>query len=428
MAAAGAEAGRLKQALPRRLSWPIVTLVAGVLAGCSATRAPFVKLPAPESHWVQTEDGWTLHVLRYRPERLKAGLDPVILCHGLSHNNAFWDLHDSVSLAKYLQSRGYDVWSVSLRGCGQSTKPTVSQIKQLFRLNVSVFNPEGLLNRQPGLLRLNWTVDDHIHRDVPAAIDYVVRQSGHPQVHWIGHSMGGMIMFAYLGTHGGEKINSFVAVSSPVLLTLPANDVFDLLVKQADFVQIGNLATGTNLRAVFGTLVGDLVKTPIDTLFLNERNVDWKLLHVFYYGCQEDISPGQLDQLIRLLRTGRFYSHDGSIDYTEKLEQITVPVLQIVGQLDNMAPPGDVRLAQARLGSRDKQFRVFGRINGYQADYGHDDIIIGRHAAQDVYPYILAWLNRHPARLPSTQPAEGKKRFRLLPTSLPALDKLIPLP
>jgi len=139
----------------------VLMLIVGALAGCTQNQPDWLKRKqsAPTDHWVTTDDSWSLHILRYAPTTIDPGREPVILCHGLSHNNTFWDLTDEISLAKYLQSQGYDVWSVSLRGCGQSTKPALANIKQLFRLNVSVFNPAGVINRQPGLLKANWTVD-----------------------------------------------------------------------------------------------------------------------------------------------------------------------------------------------------------------------------------------------------------------------------
>jgi pimeloyl-ACP methyl ester carboxylesterase len=373
-------------------------LLASTLWGCSASGPPIVKYflqpnPAtPVAHWVQTDDNWSLHILRYKPAEIDPNRVPVILCHGLSHNNTFWDLTEKASLAQYLQREGFDVWSVSLRGSGQSTKPTISQIKQLFRLNISALNPQSVINRQPGMLRLNWTVDDHINHDIPAVIDYVLKETQNEKVIWVGHSMGAMIMFAYLGLHPDAPVKGFVGISAPMYLVHPANDVLELLAGQESIVQLGNLTTGTHLRAVVGVLAGDMVSTPVDQLFMNQANVDPQIMRTFYYANQDDISPGQLDQLLRFIRSGNFSSIDGEINYTENVKNITLPVLQVVGQMDNFIAPGFVAEIHRRLGSKDKQMRVFGQINGYRADYGHDDIILGRYAGEEVFPYLTGWL------------------------------------
>ncbi|NLE29981.1 MAG: alpha/beta hydrolase [Phycisphaerae bacterium] len=377
----------------------IFCLAATLAGGCQSSSPRLVeKLLAPDpaapiDHWVKTSDNWSLHLLHYPPVKHNPKRVPIVLCHGLSHNNTYWDLADNVSLARYLQRRGYDVWSVSLRGAGQSTKPTLSQIRQLFRLNVSSLNPKGIVNRRPGLLRMNWTVDDHINRDIPAILDYVTGQTGYGQVVWVGHSMGAMIMFAWLGMHPDAPVQSFVAIAGPMYLERPANDWLELLARSASITQVGNLTGGTNLRAAVGVLAGNLIKTPVDQLFLNESNVEPDLIRTFYYKNQDDISPGQLDQLLQYVKRGHFTSYDNTIDYTDNVKKIKVPTLQIAGQLDNFAEPGFMAVIHNRLGAEKKQIRMFGKINGYRADYGHDDLIIGRYARDEVYPYIESWLS-----------------------------------
>jgi pimeloyl-ACP methyl ester carboxylesterase len=377
----------------------LIILIALVPAGCSEKKSVSqsllgIKQSPAENHWIKTTDGWSLHIRRYKPISIDPKHEPVILCHGLSHNSNFWDLTEKNSLAKYLQAEGFDVWSVSLRGAGQSTKPTLSQIKQLFRMEISIFNPQGIVNRQPGLLRLNWTVDDHIQKDIPAILDYVLKKTEKKQVSWIGHSMGSMIMFAYLGLHSDAPVKSFVALSAPMYLVRPSNDVFELLADQKRFVEVGNIATGTNLRAVVGTLAGGAIKTPLDHLFLNEANVEPETMHIFYYACQDDISPGQLDQLLQYVKTGNFFSYDGKVNYTDLLGKVNVPTFQIVGRQDNMVDPGFSAEVNRRIGAKTKQLRIIGMINNFRADYGHDDVIIGRYARDDVFPLIRDWLTK----------------------------------
>jgi pimeloyl-ACP methyl ester carboxylesterase len=38
-----------------------------------------------------------------------------------------------------------------------------------------------------------WTVDDHLQKDVPAVLEYVLQATGAKQLHWIGHSMVGVV-------------------------------------------------------------------------------------------------------------------------------------------------------------------------------------------------------------------------------------------
>ena len=47
------------------------------------------------------------------------------------------------------------------------------------------------------------------------------------------------------------------------------------------------------------------------------------------------------------------------------------------------------------LGSEDKEFELFGRVNSHRNDYGHNDLVIGEHVLKEVYPTILEWLEKH---------------------------------
>ena len=74
---------------------------------------------------------------------------------------------------------------------------------------------------------------------------------------------------------------------------------------------------------------------------------------------------------------------------------VSTPTFFLAGQLDNMANVDAVKFAYRQVSSQDKDYRLFARINNKQADYGHDDIIIGKHAREEVYPEILNWLKTH---------------------------------
>jgi poly-beta-hydroxyalkanoate depolymerase len=102
-----------------------------------------------------------------------------------------------------------------------------------------------------------------------------------------------------------------------------------------------------------------------------------------------------VNQLFVMAAEENFYSQDRKTNYATLLDQVSTPTFFLVGQLDNMATVGAVKYAHRQVSSQDKAYRLFARINGYKADYGHDDIIIGKHARQEVYPEIVDWLRAH---------------------------------
>lgn len=349
-------------------------------------------------NYVKTDDGITLALRHYKPDHIPPDRDPVILCHGLSYNLLFWDLADRTSLARHLANEGFDVWSLSLRGAYPSSQPLNSTLRKMSRLNLE---PEMLktLQKRLGDIRItNWSVDDHINHDVPTAIKYVQKQTEHKRVHWVGHSMGGMVMFAYLQDPAqARNIHSFAAVSVPMAVFHPLSEPLAFMLDSEDALKIGSKVVGSSAPAAVGTIFGDM-GLPMDRLFYNSNNIDGSILRGLFYLAQEEISAGQLQQLLAMVRSERFTSIDTQTDYTAGLAEVTTPTYFLVGTVDNLATLGAVQYAFRQINSTQKEFDLFGRVNGHKHDYGHDDIIIGKQAKSEVYPRIVAWLDRFPCR------------------------------
>lgn len=353
-----------------------------------------------ETYYTETSDNWSLQVDRFQPDDPDPSANPVVLCHGLSYNNRFWDLTEKVSLARHLAAAGYDVWSVSLRGAGRSDQPLASVGRKLLAGSIQPgFFTEAHKRKLGGAAFSDYSVDDHISYDVPAVIRLVKEKTGAKKVHWIGHSMGGMVMFAYLATHAQEAakdVDTFVAVSVPMVMFHPLNKAMQLQVDHAGALKAGNVFVSTSYDAFVAKVLGKLAPpTGSESLFLNRDNVDDGVLRLLAHLAQESISPGQLAQLLAMAAEENFYSQDRKVNYTALLDRVTTPTLFMVGQLDNMASVGAVKFAYRQVSSQDKAYRLFARINGDRADYGHDDIIIGKHAGKEVYPVILNWLKAH---------------------------------
>ncbi|MDD4891559.1 MAG: alpha/beta fold hydrolase [Phycisphaerae bacterium] len=370
---------------------PLVAVVSlfAFLAGCE-----YAKQPVPTTLTTQTVDGWKIAIEHYRPRTTRPNADPVVLVHGLGYNANFWDLGPSVSLAHYLQANGCDVYVPSLRGTGKSTKPVVSQIRQLFRLQFDQYDPRTALGGDPGLLRLDWSLDDHVTKDVPAIIDAVLKDSRRERLHWVGHSMGGMILYGYLGQNPDacKRIASFTAIGSPMVLTKPVSEPLAMLSTNKVPFAVGNAAISTTLPGIISAFAGSLTAGPVEKLFMNPDNMAGDTIRLLSLRVQEDISPGQLAQLTQLIEGERFTSVNGKTDYTAGVEKVTCRTLIIAGTLDNLCPIDSSKYAFTHLGAKDKKFVLAGRINNFQADYGHDDLVLGKHSREEIFPKVLAWV------------------------------------
>ena len=390
---------RRPSTLPPLSPWTLLlcglVLLVGGCQGIPSYLSPTGRFSEPphiiEAHSTETDDGWTLAFKRYRRAGNTRLLGPVVLCHGFSTNGFFWDLDEAHSLARYLADRDFDVWVVSLRGAGASTKPGFSAIKGIISTRLADL-PATISRSTLDPKKFNWTVDDYIDYDVPAILSYVTGATGRPKLWWVGHSMGGMILFAHLERVDEARVAGFVAVATPMAILQPPNDILQGILKQSWLLKLSVLAVNATLPAKLASPLGGAVQTPLDALFYNRDNMDRATITRQFLNGVEDIPTAVLDQFTLMIRTGEFLRADGSYSYTRNLGKVTVPVLLLSGQVDNLAPPEVVRFAYDQVASTDKTYRMFGRVNGYRANYGHNDLVLGIHARDEVFPLIAGWL------------------------------------
>lgn len=340
------------------------------LSGCISTAIYGERHKSDELHFVTLPSGWKLALYRYFPEKRFEKNFPVLVCHGISSNKWMLDLEPEHSIAYYLKEKGFEVWMVNLRGTDLGTKP-------------SFFNSD----------KYNYTFDDYVSEDVPSVIDYVLTQTGKSSVHWVGHSMGGMIVYAYAGTYGDEKFRSLTFIGSPVKFDIPGK-LFNLAKKHIQLVDSLNFIptrAGSLLIAPFGRIPLDAFESTI----WNKENLPPKLRKKILTLSVENIAGGVMRQFEKFIRTGKFESMDGKRDYLEGLRNIRKPSLFITGILDNLASPHNVFPAYEKISSDNKIFFVLSTGNGYLADYGHVDLAIGDNAIKDTYSIIGDFLDQN---------------------------------
>lgn len=328
----------------------------------------------PRQYWAQTRDGWRIALYRHLPRR-GSHRTPVLLCHGMSSNRWDMDGPKGVSLARHLRRRGYDVWVIELRGAGRSTRPTW-------------FNGK----------RYNWTFEDYVTHDAPAALQVVLRESGAKQVHWVGHSMGGMIAYALLMSPMHPKIASAVTLGSPTMSEV-GHPVLDfglpyrwLLRYLPERVPLGVLG---RLGAPLAPLLAYSAKDSISELGWHPGNSDVALLRQLMLTAVDDLPASLLREFARWYDNKTMNDRYSMFDFTEHLEKITAPILIVAGSKDGLTPARDLERVYERVSSADKQFRIVGKRQGFAHDYSHADLVLGLHAADDVYPLITQWLDAH---------------------------------
>jgi polyhydroxyalkanoate synthase len=348
-----------------------LALVAILALGCS--RGPLDELPARAiKHRARTSDGWELALVQYKPEGERTGR-PVLLCHGISANDRNMDLDERHSLARWLARQGREAWTVSLRGGGLSD--AVDELK----------------GRKPG-----FDFDTLWREDVTAAIAFVRERTGGEPIDYVGHSMGGMLVYAYL-SQGGGGLNAVATLGSPTRLdwggtleSFAASWGPTFLSKET----ILPLAAAAQLAPDFDP---ESPTNPLQLLLYNPKNTlpdTWKKLTTLGTA---DLSGGLALQLLRMVTDGGFNSADETIDYRKDMARIRVPVLVVAGKLDRVGTPVAVKDGYRALGGP-KGWLLISEANGAEAEYGHMDLLLGERAPEEVWVKVLDFLNRHAQR------------------------------
>jgi predicted alpha/beta hydrolase len=323
---------------------------------------------ADEVHFPRTADGWRLALHRYRP-RARGAASPVVLCGGYGCNRHFLDYDERYSLARFLARSGFDAWVVELRGRGLAQRAA-----------------------ETGGSR-SWTFDDLAAHDVPAAIAHVAERTGRP-VTWLGHSMGGMLLYAYAGSAAAADapLKAGITMASPIVFP----QAVSALLSQIGMVLLSVPFSETiHQRWVLGALWGVLGHSSALTVGMNPENIDHPTVGRALRLALENVPRVKLQQLARWAAEGAFCSADGQTDYRAGLGSIRVPLLVIAGAADRLATPEAVGCVLDHLGAAETTYVQLGRAHGHTVDYGHVDVVLGRRAPEEVFPLIAGWLREH---------------------------------
>lgn len=327
----------------------------------------------PELSTIQTDDGWSLAAHHY--PNTKANY-PVILLHGLGTNRFNVDFVDPrLSLAKYLHRHGFDVWIIELRGSGKS-------------------QPVTRWHRWRSYVRPTWTFDDHVFGDIPNFVKHIRKVTGKRSFHWVGHSLGGNLIYAAVGTMGNSICKSAVTVASA--MNSKAKPGFTkLLVKIEDRILRMVPLIPSKYMASLGYQAFGVIAPLLNNFYFCLDNIEQSTLKRAGRIAIENMSVPLFLQMHRWYKNDVFVSLDKSVNYHEHLKRIRAPWFAIAGSVDGLTPLPDVYFGYDEIRSRKKKFMVFGKEFGHKTDYGHFDLLLGKNAPNEVYPEVLQWLRAH---------------------------------
>ena len=259
----------------------------------------------------RTADGVTIRVDRVPAQGVRRGA--VVCLHAMMTDGRYFGARRDGSFAASLASAGLDVYVADFRGHGHSVPP---------------YAGEG-----------DWSFDDLVELDLPAILNLVSEASNLPahEISILGHSLGGLVSCAALGT--GK-------IASPRVLVLAATSVW-----------LGETASRRALMAAYRGVTALFGRAPIKALRAGTA----------------DESVSYVGQLTSWAMQGRWTSLRG-VDYMVALETITTPTYAFAGAGDWMCKPFDAGAIAHRIRTCEP-LRVVGRKHGDRLDPDHFQLL-----------------------------------------------------
>ncbi|KAJ1268245.1 hypothetical protein BS78_07G121400 [Paspalum vaginatum] len=248
----------------------------------------------------------------------------------------------------------------------------------------------------------NWDFDHYLEEDIPAAVEYIRQHSKTKdgKLLAIGHSMGGILLYAMLSRSGFEGVPSnlaaIVTLASSVDYTT-SNSSLKLLLPLAHPAQAFNVPAvplGALLAAAYPWASGP----PYLFSWLNPQISAQDMMHpellsklVFNNFCT--VPAKVVLQLTTAFRDGGLCNRNGTFSYKDHLRECQTPVLALAGNKDLICPPEAVHETVKLIPKHKVKYRMFGKPHG--PHYAHYDLVGGRLAISEVYPCIIEFLSRH---------------------------------
>lgn len=317
---------------------------------------PFAERPdgAPADRaYYAAADGWEAPLWRYPPRPGATG-EPLVLAHGLGINRHSLDFRQGRSLAREAWKRGYDVYLLEHRGDRHAVAPAGAR---------------------------PFDFDDIVDLDLPAAIDRVRELSGADRVLWVGHALGGQLLYGHLG-RGGDGIAAGAALCAPVHFEVPASTA--RLAAAASRLLPGGWSIPSRLLHRALAPLG----APPAWRALMEGEDGPALRGLMLHG-MDDLSLGLVRQVARWVGSGHLCDRDDRFDYVAALHGVRTPVMVLAAAGDAVCSPAAARPAAEALPARSVRWEEL------DASWGHLDPLVSDRAREQVYPVILDWLEEH---------------------------------
>lgn len=314
-----------------------------------------------EVHYVKTKDGWQIRVCRFTKN---LGNLPILFVHGFGSNQNNFTRPVRFSMVDYLMEKNYDCWTMEMRYCKSSIPPK-------------------------NKCHEDSTIDDVLLYDIPAVIDFILKQTGQNSLYWIGHSLGGMLLYAYLVYYGSNKIAGGTTLGAP----LGFKDVKPNISQKLISVVKRRLSFYIFLLKLIVPLLKFLQLDnpffPVNPKNLHRALTSWDLCKMI-----EAPSSKMLETLADWYINNKWEMLNGELKPMENIENINIPLQLFFAQADPFVNIQTAYEFYEKLPNPSKEILVLGKQNGFRHDYNHCDLAFGEYCEKEVFEPINLWINK----------------------------------
>jgi len=344
---------------------------------------------------VDTEDGLTIQVDRFKRSECR---DIVVLIHGLSNSTDMFIMPEHYNLVQFLNNNEYtDVFSIDWRGSGRHK-----------------------YNYIPN----EYTFDHIVKYDLPAAFQRIREElPENTNIHVIAHCIGSVAMSAALSSEMVSGIKSFI--SNSVSFTPQVHKIAKFKLKVAPFFldnifrypylspQIPYMPGNSFAKwlSIFQSLVRRECKEP--ACHMASFMWGWGFPAPFEHKNLHPLTHKRIKDLFGATTT-YYYRHISKMiknresvpfhrekdfyhlpeSYLQNLVNVELPPTLLVSGNKNKIFPLSNKLSFEEIKKISPNQNIdYREIEGY----GHQDIFIGQHAAEDIFPTFINFLNKNRA-------------------------------
>lgn len=252
------------------------------------------------------------------------------------------------------------------------------------------------------ILKYDWDFDHYLEEDIPAVMEYIMAESKPKdgKLLAIGHSMGGILLYAMLSRCGSEgrmcNLAAVVTLASSLDYT-SSKSTLKLLIPLADPAQALNVPAiplGKLLAAAYPLSSSPpYVFSWLNNMISAQGMMHPELLRKLVLNNFCTIPAKLLLQLTTAFKEGGLRDRSGTYLYKDHIHKSNVPILALAGDQDLICPPEAVEETVKVIPEHLVTYKVLGESGG--AHYAHYDLVGGRMAAEEVYPCIIEFLCRH---------------------------------